>query len=183
MSCFWPSDRWSKPPKIASDGFVTNTEPSCHNAAAVRHRQKFRSAAYAAPMWVKTRKWYFCRACVNNLSTASLEAGLASTLRPGTVETPGALRGRGVDVAMLTRDKAQGQGTSEKEYNAGDPPHRQFAAKLEGETCYGGPNSRGQSLATLGWRDGFVCRTYGWPESELEIFCSLQSATITSIRR
>ena len=59
---------------------------------------------------------------------------------------------------------------SEQEYNTGDPPHRQFAPKLEGETCYGGADSRGRSLATLGWRDGFVCRTYGWPESDWRYF-------------
>jgi hypothetical protein len=59
---------------------------------------------------------------------------------------------------------------SEQEYNTGDPPHRQFAPKLESETCYGGADSRGQSLATLGWRDGFVCRTYGWLESDWRYF-------------
>jgi hypothetical protein len=25
-------------------------------------------------------------------------------------------------------------------------------------------------LATSGWRDGFMCRTYGWPESDWRYF-------------
>ena len=96
------------------------------------------------------------------------------------------MRARGIDVAMLTGDN---KGTAEriakslgidivfadvlpgdKASNTGDPPHRQFAPKLESETCYGGADSRGRSLATLGWRDGFVCRTYGWLESDWRYF-------------
>ena len=108
------------------------------------------------------------------------------------------MRAHGIDVAMLTGDnkgtaeriakslgidivfanalpgrkasKVKELHPSKQEYNTGDPPHRQFAPKLEGETCYGGADSRGQSLATLGWRDGFMCRTYGWPESDWRYF-------------
>jgi magnesium-transporting ATPase (P-type) len=108
------------------------------------------------------------------------------------------MRAHGIDVAMLTGDnkgtaeriakslgidivfadvlpgekasKVKELHPSEQEYNTGDPPHRQFAPKLESETCYGGADSRGQSLATLGWREGFVCRTYGWLESDWRYF-------------
>src|SRR5208337_4132221 len=91
----------------------------------------------------------------------------------GTIETPGALRARGVDFACspaTRRARSRNSSPSEKEYNTGAPPHRQFAPKLEGETCYHGTDSRGQSLATLGGRDGFVCRAYGWPESDWRYF-------------
>ena len=85
-------------------------------------------------------------------------------------------KGLGIDIVFA--DVLPGDKTSkvkELQPNRTRTPHRrpanrQFAPKLEGETCYGGGDSRGQSLATLGWRDGFVCRTYGWPESDWRYF-------------
>ena len=84
------------------------------------------------------------------------------------------------------RQGEQGQGTpapakknTTQATRSIDNLHRNWKAKRAMMAL----TSRGQSLATLGWRDGFVCRTYGWPRIRSEIFSSLQSATITSTRR
>jgi hypothetical protein len=64
-----------------------------------------------------------------------------------------------------------------------ETPGGQFAPKLEGKTCYHGADSRGAKLGDLGGRDRLRVPPLRLDRIRLEIFCSLQSATITSTRR
>jgi hypothetical protein len=94
--------------------------------------------------------------------------------RAGTIETPGALRARGVDITILTCDQARTPAPAKRNTT-------QIAPKLEGETCYNGADSRGRAWRPWGGVRLHVPRLR-LARVRLGIFCSLQSATITSTR-